>query len=147
MKGIDFRKEMWDVLRDIRDNMDSFFRPIIEGHGLTMMQTRILMVVKHCERPTVGCLCGEIGLSSGNASSMCKKLEKAGFLKRNRDPSDERFVALSLTERGEEAMQMIGKAFEKKYGEVLASRSEEEFAELIAGMRKFCAFIQDMSKV
>jgi DNA-binding MarR family transcriptional regulator len=145
MKGINFKKEIWDILRDIRDNMDNFFRPIIEEHGLTMMQARILMVVKYCERPTVGCLCGEIGLTSGNASSMCKKLEKAGFLRRNRDPNDERYVALSLTERGEEAMQMIGEAFEKKYGQVLASKSDEEFAELIAGMKNFSAFIREMS--
>jgi DNA-binding MarR family transcriptional regulator len=147
MKSIDFKKEIWDVLRSLRDSMDSIFRPIIEEHGLTMMQAHILLVIKHCERPTVGCLCGEIGLTSGNASSMCKKLERAGFLMRNRDPNDERFVALTLTQRGESTMQMIGDAFEKKYGQIIESRSEEELKELIAGMKKFNVFIQEMSKL
>jgi DNA-binding MarR family transcriptional regulator len=145
MKSIDFKKEIWDVLRSLRDSMDSMFRPIIEEHGLTMMQAHILLVVKHYERPTVGCLCGEIGLTSGNASSMCKKLEKAGFLMRNRDPNDERFVALTLTQRGEATMHTIGEAFEKKYGQIIESRSEEELTELIAGMKRFNAFIQEMS--
>jgi DNA-binding MarR family transcriptional regulator len=95
----------------------------------------------------VGCLCGEIGLTSGNASSMCKKLEKAGFLMRNRDPNDERFVALTLTEQGEATMQKIGEAYEKKYGQIIESRSEEELKELIDGMKRFNAFIQEMSRL
>lgn len=145
MKSMDFKKEIWDVLRSLRDSMDSIFRPIIEANGLTMMQAHILLAIKHYEHPTVGCLCGEIGLSSGNASSMCKKLEKAGFLTRNRDPNDERFVALTLTEKGEAAMRTIGEAYEKKYGQIIESRSEEELTELIAGMKRFNAFIQEMS--
>jgi DNA-binding MarR family transcriptional regulator len=90
-------------------------------------------------------LCSEVGLTSGNASSMCKKLEKSGFLKRCRDPKDERFVDLSLTGQGAETIQKIEEALEKKYGQFLESRSEEEFEELIAGMKKLSAFIQEMS--
>jgi hypothetical protein len=88
----------------------------------------------------------DVKKSNGSSGEYQRALSFSGKI-RNRDPSDERFVALSLTERGEEAMQMIGEAFEKKYGQVLASKSAEEFEELIAGMRKFCAFIQEMSKV
>jgi len=145
MKSMDFKKEIWDVLRSLRDSMDSIFRPIIEAQGLTMMQAHILLAIKHYEHPTVGCLCGEIGLTSGNASSMCKKLEKAGFLMRNRDPNDERFVALTLTEKGESAMRKIGEAYEKKYRQIIESRSEAELTELIGGMKRFNAFIQEMS--
>lgn len=145
MKSTDFKKEIWDVLRSLKDSMDDVFRPIIEEQELTMMQAHILLAIKHYEHPTVGCLCGEVGLTSGNASSMCKKLEKAGFLTRNRDPNDERFVALSLTQRGEKAMQMIGDTFDKKYGRVIESRSEEEIEELIGGMKRFNAFIKEMS--
>lgn len=145
MKGIDFKKEMWDFLHSLRDGMDNIFRPVIEDHGLTIMQAHILFVIKHYERPTVGCLCSEIGLTSGNASSMCKKLEKTGFLNRNRDPNDERFVALSLTKQGETAVQMIKEAFDKKYSKILESRSKEEYEELINGMKKLNNFIQEMS--
>ena len=144
---MDFKKEIWDVLRSMKDSMDSIFRPIIEAHGLTVMQAHILLAIKHYEHPTVGCLCGEIGLASGNASAMCKKLERAGFLLRNRDPNDERFVTLTLTERGEATMQKLGEAFERKYGQIIESRSEAELKKLIAGMKRFNAFIQEMSMI
>lgn len=147
MNSIAFKKEIWDILRSMRECMESAFLPMLEAHGLTMMQTRILLEIKQCEHPTVGCLCGVIGLSSGNASSMCKKLEKAGFVKRIRDPRDERFVDLSLTEKGEETIREIEIALEKKYGQYLESRSELEVRELIAGIKKLGVFIQAMSAV
>lgn len=145
MKGMVLKKEIWDVLRSVRECMEIAFCPIVQEHGLTMMQTRILLEIKQCEHPTVGCLCGEIGLTSGNASAMCKKLEKAGFIKRIRDPKDERFVSLSLTEQAEETIRKIEDALEKKYGQFLENRNEEEFEELIAGMKKLKVFIQEMS--
>ncbi len=144
MKGLVFKKEICDFLRRLKECVNTAFRPIVEEHGLTMMQTRVLLEIKQCEHLTVGSLCSEIGLTSGNASSLCKKLEEAGFVKRNRNPKDERFVELSLTEEAEETIQKIEERLVEKYGRFFENKSENELEELIAGMRKFSAFIQEM---
>ncbi len=144
MTGLELKVLLWDFWRGLKDNVDIFFRPIIEEYGLTMMQTRIMMEIKRFECLTVGALCNEIGLSSGNASAMCKKLEKAGFIKRDRNPRDERFVELRLTEYGETIIQEIEGAAEKKYGQFLDAGDEEVVKDFVAGIKKFNAIMRKM---
>lgn len=147
MKSIAFENEIWDFSRTITECMFNAFRPIAEKHGLTLMQTRILVEIKEGGHHTVGSLGGIIGLSSGNASSMCKKLEKAGFIKRIRNPEDERCVQLALTEVGQNTIQKIGDDLEEKYGLFLESKDEDEFKTVFACMIKLKSFIQEMSEV
>lgn len=147
MKSIAFENEVWDSLRTITECMLNAFRPIAEEYGLTLMQTRILVEIKDGGHHTVGSLGCIMGLSSGNASSMCKKLEKAGFLKRIRNPEDERYVQLALTEMGQDTIQKIGDDLEERYGPFLKSRDENEFQTIFASMRKLKSFIQEMSEV
>ncbi|HVJ50095.1 MarR family winged helix-turn-helix transcriptional regulator [Desulfitobacterium sp.] len=147
MKSIVFENELWDFLRTITECMLNDFRPIAEEHGLTLMQTRMLVEIMEGDHHTVGSLGSIIGLSSGNASSMCKKLEKSGFLKRIRNPEDERYVQLDLTEVGRDTIQKIGDALEQKYGTFLDSKNESEFQTIFACMKKLRSFIQEMSEV
>lgn len=146
MKCISFENELWDFLRTVSECLVTGFRPIAEVHGLTLMQTRILMEIKECGHHTVGSLGSIIGLSSGNASSMCKKLEKGGYIKRLRNPEDERYVQLALTEDGQETLQKIGDALELKYGAFLNSANDQEFETIYECMKKLKSFIQEMSE-
>lgn len=146
MKSIVFENEVWDFLRMITECMDNSFRPIAVQYGLTMLQTRILIELKECGHHTVGSLGGIIGLSGGNASSMCKKLEKAGFIQRIRNPEDERYVQLALTPIGKNAIQHIGEDLEKKYGAFFASKGEEEFQKISECMKLIGSFIREMSE-
>jgi DNA-binding MarR family transcriptional regulator len=147
MKSIVFENELWDFLRTITECLITDFRPIAEEHGLTLMQTRILMEIKECGHHTVGSLGNIISLTSGNASSMCKKLEKGGYLKRLRNPEDERYVQLALTEAGQETLQRIGDALEQKYGVFLNNTNDQELETVFECMKKLRSFIQDMSSV
>lgn len=147
MKSIVFENELWDFLRTVTECLVTDFRPIAEEHGLTLMQTRILMEIKECGHHTVGSLGSIIGLASGNASSMCKKLEKGGYLKRLRNPEDERYVQLVLTEAGQEILQKIGDALDLKYGTFMDNKNDEEFQEIFTSMKKLRSFIQEMSGV
>ena len=139
-----FENEVWDFLRTITECMANAFRPYVEEYGLTLMQTRILVEIKGGEFQTVGSIGGIIGLTNGNASSVCKKLEQAGFIRRIRTPEDERRVKLELTERGEQTLKQIEEALEQKYGPFLKSKGSEEIQEIIQSMGKVTAFIQEM---
>lgn len=147
MESIVFENELWDFLRTVTECLVTDFRPITEEHGLTLMQTRILMEIKECGHHTVGSLGSIIGLASGNASSMCKKLEKGGYLKRLRNPEDERYVQLVLTEAGQEILEKIGDALELKYGTFMGTKNDEEFQDIFKSMKKLQSFIQEMSGV
>lgn len=144
MKGMVFENEIWDFLRTITEGMANAFRPFVEEHGLTLMQTRILVEIKESGFHTVGSLGSIVGLTSGNASSMCKKLEKAGFISRVRNPEDERCVKLTVTPFGEETLIRIEEALEQRYGAFLESKDESEFREFITCMGKVTTFIREM---
>lgn len=146
MKGMVFENEIWDFLRTISECMTNAFRPIVEEYGLTIMQTRILVEVKEGGPHTIGSLGGIVGLTGGNASSMCKKLEKAGFLRRVRNPEDERYVQLALTEVGEETITKIEEVLEQKYGAFLKNKDQEEFQTIFICMEKVSTFLREMSK-
>ncbi len=139
-----FENEIWDFLRTITEGMANAFRPIVEEYGLTLMQTRILVEVKDGAPHTIGSLGSIIGLSSGNASSMCKKLEAAGFLRRIRTPEDERFVKLALTRHGEDTIYRIEEDLERRYGVFLEYKGEQEYQRFIECMENVKAFMQEM---
>ncbi|TWH57798.1 MarR family transcriptional regulator [Desulfitobacterium sp. LBE] len=144
MRSMVFENEIWDFLRTITEGMANAFRPIVEEYGLTLMQTRILVEVKDGAPHTIGSLGSIIGLSSGNASSMCKKLEAAGFLRRIRTPEDERFVKLALTRHGEDTIYRIEEALERRYGVFLEYKGEQEYQRFIECMENVKAFMQEM---
>lgn len=144
MRSMVFENEIWDFLRTITEGMANAFRPIVEEYGLTLMQTRILVEVKDGAPHTIGSLGSMIGLSSGNASSMCKKLEAAGFLRRIRTPEDERFVKLALTRHGEDTIYRIEEDLERRYGVFLEYKGEQEYQRFIECMENVKAFMQEM---
>lgn len=146
MKGMEFENEMWDFLRTVTEGMANAFRPIFEEHGLTLMQTRILVEIQEGGPHTVGSLGIKVGLSGGNASSMCKKLEKLGFIKRVRTLEDERYVKLTLTEVGEDTIRKVGDALEQRYGAFLKSKDEDEFQTIFACMKRLSSVIKELSE-
>lgn len=145
MKEIEFRDEIMALIRQIATGVDLVFRPIVESFGLTMIQVRILFVIERSSSPTVGTIGELVGLSSGNASAMCKKLEKAGFLRRIRAVEDERYVKLSLTGKGKETLEQIDRLFREKYLAILDRVTEEDFALIHAGLCKLKEVISAMS--
>ena len=67
---------------------------------------------------TVGALSQETGMSQGNTSNLCKRLERSGYLERARDFRDERVVTLSLTQGGRDTLERIRRRF-ARYGQIL----------------------------
>ena len=67
---------------------------------------------------SIGNLGKSIGVNGGNISNICKKLEKQGFVDRNRSDEDERIVNVKLTQKGNDAADKVSKYFDKIKPEV-----------------------------
>mgnify|MGYP000843908825 FL=1 len=147
MRGIEFKNEVWDLIRLIRMGMDVVFRPMVESFGLTMLQLRIMIEIEENELSTVGSLASKVGLTSGNASTICKKLEKTGFIKRIRSSKDERFVKLVLTELGKETIKKIDLALQEKYASILEAKTEQDFNIIMRGIKKLNEILSEMGEI
>jgi DNA-binding MarR family transcriptional regulator len=76
------------------------YRPILDELGLTYTQYIAVIVLWESGSLTVGALGEKLFLESNTLTPILKKLEAMGYLRRQRDPSDERQVLVSLTEEG-----------------------------------------------
>jgi MarR family transcriptional regulator, organic hydroperoxide resistance regulator len=76
------------------------YRPILDELGLTYTQYITIIVLWEMGNVTVSALGERLFLESNTLTPILKKLEAMGYLHRQRDPSDERQVLVSLTDAG-----------------------------------------------
>ena len=76
------------------------YKPILEALGLTYTQYIAIVALWEQDNQTVGGLGEKLFLESNTLTPILKKLEEMGYLRRQRDPSDERQVLVSLTDAG-----------------------------------------------
>jgi DNA-binding MarR family transcriptional regulator len=76
------------------------YKPILEQLGLTYPQYVTIVALWEEDNQTVGSLGEKLFLESNTLTPMLKKLEAMGYVRRRRDPTDERQVVVSLTDAG-----------------------------------------------
>jgi MarR family transcriptional regulator, organic hydroperoxide resistance regulator len=76
------------------------YKPILDELGLTYTQYITIIALWEEDNQTVGTLGEKLFLESNTLTPILKKLEALGYLYRQRDPSDERQVLVSLTKTG-----------------------------------------------
>jgi MarR family transcriptional regulator, organic hydroperoxide resistance regulator len=76
------------------------YKPILEQLGLTYTQYIAIVALWENDNQTVSSLGDKLFLESNTLTPILKKLEAMGYLRRQRDPADERQVRVSLTDAG-----------------------------------------------
>src|SRR5277367_919876 len=76
------------------------YKPILDELGLTYTQYIAMVALAEADDQTVGALGEKLFLESNTLTPILKKLESIGFVRRQRDPQDERQVRVSLTPSG-----------------------------------------------
>src|SRR3954463_12831503 len=81
-------------------NVIAVYKPVLEPLGLTHPQYLVMLALWQYGSLSVKELSGLLQLDPGTLSPLLKRLEAAGLLRRERDPRDQRNLALALTEKG-----------------------------------------------
>ncbi|WP_180901109.1 MarR family winged helix-turn-helix transcriptional regulator [Martelella soudanensis] len=81
------------------------YKPLLAELGLTYPQYLAMMVLWEGKPLTVNALGRRLGLDSGTLSPLLKRLEAAGYIRRQRGREDERRVDLALTDKGNAARE------------------------------------------
>ncbi len=82
-------------------NVVAVYRTVLEPLGLTHPQYLVMLALWQHGPLSVKELSGLLQLDPGTLSPLLKRLEAAGLLRRERDPRDQRNLALALTEKGQ----------------------------------------------
>ena len=94
------------------------FRPVLNQHGLTEQQWRILRVLLDEDGLEPRQLCERCLISSPSIAGVLMRMEEAGLIKRERMAHDQRRVKVTIT------------AHTKKLGKRIAPMIEREYLEL-----------------
>jgi DNA-binding MarR family transcriptional regulator len=78
----------------------SLYRPLLEPMGLTHPQYLVMLALWEQAPLKVSTLAERLSLEPATLSPLLKRLEAAGLVTRDRDPRDDRALAVSLTPRG-----------------------------------------------
>jgi DNA-binding MarR family transcriptional regulator len=81
-------------------NVVAVYRPVLEPLGLTHPQYLVMLALWQHGSLSVKALSGLLQLDPGTLSPLLKRLEAGGLLRRERDPKDQRNLALALTDEG-----------------------------------------------
>lgn len=85
------------LLLQARERVISYFRPILNAHGITEQQwriVRVLLEVPALEPRQIGELCA---ISSPSMAGVLERMEQGGYITRRRVQHDQRRVLVSLT--------------------------------------------------
>ncbi len=90
--GADVRGELARELRQFHGLSASFYRAVAARAGMTVTDLQVLDLLESAGPSTAGRLADLTGLTTGAITGMLNRLEEAGHVRRERDPSDGRRV-------------------------------------------------------
>lgn len=76
------------------------YKPMLDALGLTYPQYLVLSTLWEADHQTIGAVAERLSLEPSTITPLVKRLEQAGFVARERDPTDERRVHVGLTKAG-----------------------------------------------
>ena len=81
-------------------HVTGLYTPVLKPLGLTYTQYIVFLVLWEKDGQPVGEIGERLRLDNGTLSPLLKKLEEAGYVRRERSREDERVVVITLTEAG-----------------------------------------------
>ena len=87
----EFNNTIFSMIREISHKIDLLLQDTANSLDLTPLQLKIIIALYSSDSDvSIGNLGKAIGVTGGNISNICKKLEKKGFVDRIRSEEDER---------------------------------------------------------
>lgn len=77
---------------------------VSHGHRLTILEIRIIMLIRECPGITATDICKRWNRTRGAISQMLKKIEQKGFIYKEKDQQNDRIYCLYVTDWGVDAV-------------------------------------------
>ena len=101
-----------------------FYKPLLAELDVTYPQYLVLLFLWQTPEARVTDICGALGLDTGTLSPLLKRLEKTGYIRRERSAEDERQVVIRLTPLGL-AKRPVAEAILAEIGKAVGCSLEE----------------------
>lgn len=132
LKDNEYSKNIFEFSLQVIKMEELMGNQLVESldHRLTRIQVGLMRTIYVHQPLSMTELSDFVFMNYGNTSTQCKKLEAAGYLRRERNKDDERFVELYLTEQGEEAILNLQEWLDDFQSRVSQEFTSEEWEEM-----------------
>lgn len=128
-------------LKQAHEETLDLMKPLPE-EGLTHGHMFLLFMVQRKGRIKTTEIAGHLELTAGAATAIADKLEKLGFIIRERDLKDRRVVFISLSAEGKQFIADKRNSHIALFSEVLKDLTDEETASLVRMLTKITEAVQ-----
>ncbi|HEX3786999.1 MAG TPA: MarR family transcriptional regulator [Pseudonocardiaceae bacterium] len=123
------RERFVTLSRELSEVMVMFHGQVAERAGLSATDSKCLDLAVRADRPlTAGQIADLSGLSTGAVTGVIDRLERAGYVRRVRDPDDRRKVLVEVTRSNLSRFGDVFEGLSAALGEVLADYTPAELA-------------------
>ncbi|MCR5846644.1 MAG: MarR family transcriptional regulator [Lachnospiraceae bacterium] len=100
-ESIRLRNQLCFPLYAVSNMITRNYKPLLDELDLTYTQYIVMMILWEEEKVNEKLLCETLCLKSNTVTPLLKKLENKGYIKKSKDPEDERNLVITLTKTGE----------------------------------------------
>lgn len=118
------------LLLQARASVFAHFRPILNAHGITEQQWRIVRALLEQGPMEPKTLCEVCRILSPSLAGVLARMDDLGLVKRSRMEHDQRRVMVSLTPKSRALAAKMSPQIEASYGEIEARLGSEFTADL-----------------
>jgi DNA-binding MarR family transcriptional regulator len=119
----------------------------LKKESLTLPQLDILVCLGRAKGLTLGEISERLMVTGGNITGVMDRLERSGFVYRDRDKVDRRIIRAKLTPKGIVLHKEILPIFQKKWQEIVDILDFEEQRHLNRLLKKFSHGLFDMASL
>ncbi|PLW70644.1 transcriptional regulator [Pseudohalioglobus lutimaris] len=123
-------------LRRVIRATDMHSKHLAKISGLTAPQILLLQAIRKLEGATVGQLAREVSLSQATVCSILDRLERKGYLERERSKVDKRKVHVQLTDSGIEILRDAPLPLQEHFSSQFNDLQEWEQSMIIASLQR-----------
>ena len=127
--------ELMNIVRSVNNHMNHVLNQFYSPYGLTRPQAIVLSEIERHGPVTVSLLAQRLGMTTSNLCLIAQRLEKSGFLKRNRDPEDQRSVILINTMKSHELIHQVQESVNEMIRQRLEYTDPENLDKIMEGLR------------
>jgi homoprotocatechuate degradation regulator HpaR len=119
------------TLLQAREAAMSFFRPLLNQHGLTEQQWRVIRILRQHGEMESYRLAELACILKPSMTGVLSRLERDGLVSRRKPPHDQRRVYIDLTKQGHKCFLSMSGDMEDNYQRIQEQFGEEKLQQLL----------------
>jgi len=138
---MDRLEQVLTSLRRVIRATDLHSKHLAKTSGLTAPQILLLQAIRKLEGAAIGQLANEVSLSQATVTSILDRLEKRGYIERERSTVDKRKVHVQLTEYGFEILRDAPMPLQEQFARQFNDLQEWEQTMIISALQRVASMM------